>query len=229
MPRQRLLYSLPHGGRLRHSLSGCMERCIRLTHSSLGLDLCGLLQCSSAPQSGFSLLIDDSSCSRWGWAPPGWFLHCARSSRRDPRWSCRPCTWTRCPSSSRRPLTCCPSSSTFGILRDCRSPRCHGWRFARFLPGHVLRPMHARGFIAHVHVDFPFMRHGELRSRFGNPSDCPTDALPRLNGRRSKFSHPQHNEKFRPGAPMAIPPFESVLSHLESSIRFPRTSLPILA
>ena len=162
MPRQCLLHSLPYGGGLRNRLSGCMERCFRLTHGSLGLHLRGLLQYSSAPQSGFSLLIDDSSGSCWGWAPPGRLLHCCRSSCWDSRWRDRPCTWTRCPSSSRRPLSRCPSSSTLGILRDGRSPRCHGWRFARFLHGHVLRPMHARGFIAHVHVDLPLMQHGEL-------------------------------------------------------------------
>ena len=171
MPRQRLLHGLPDGGGFRNRLSGCLERCIRLTHGSLGLDLCGLLQCSSAPQSGLSLLIDDSSCSRWGWAPPGWLLHGCRSPRRNSRWSCRPCAWSRCPSSSRRPLPRYPSSSTLGIRRDGRSPRWHGWRFARFLHGHVLWPMHACGFIAHVHVDFPLMRHGDSQSQFGNPSN----------------------------------------------------------
>ena len=170
MPRQRLLHGLSDGGGLSNRLSGCMERCIRLTHSGLGLDLCGLLQCSSAPQSGFSLLIDDSSGSRWGWASPGWFLHRARSSRRDPRWSCRPCTWSRCPSSSCRPLTRCLSSSTRRISCDCRSPRWHGWRFGRFLHGRVLRPMHACRFVTHVHVNLALMRHGASRSRFGNPS-----------------------------------------------------------
>ena len=45
-----------------------------------------------------------------------------------------------------------------------------------------------------------------------------TDALPRCNGRRSNFPHPQHDEFLRPGAPMAMPPLESALSTLNPRV-----------
>ena len=60
-------------------------------------------------------------------------------------------------------------------------------------------------------------------------SDCPTDAPNRRNGRRYTIPHPQHNEIFRPGASMAMPPFDSHTPTSKSSSRFPRASSPILA
>ena len=62
-----------------------------------------------------------------------------------------------------------------------------------------------------------------------NSSDCPTNAPNRRNGRRYTIPHQQHNEFLRPGASMAMPPFDSCTPTSKSSKSLPARFLANLA
>ena len=73
---------------------------------------------------------------------------------------------------------------------------------------------------------FPSCDMASYDERVLNSGDCPTDALVRRNGRQKTIPHPQHNEILRPGASMAMPPFDSSTPTSNPQTCFPRTSSP---